>query len=60
MQYGICNLSIVPLRAESSTIGKMLSQVLYGEVFNPHYSSSGQIIFQIILKFHTYEISIDS
>jgi len=33
MQYGICNLSIVPLRAESSTIGKMLSQVLYGEVF---------------------------
>jgi len=27
---------------------------------NPHYSSSGQIIFQIILKFHTYEISIDS
>jgi len=34
-------------------------QLTEGE-FNPHYSSSGQIIFQIILKFHTYEISIDS
>lgn len=33
MRYGICNLSIVPLRDESSTTGKMLSQVLYGEVF---------------------------
>jgi gamma-D-glutamyl-L-lysine dipeptidyl-peptidase len=33
MQYGICNLSIVPLRDESSTTGEMLSQVLYGEVF---------------------------
>ncbi len=33
MQYGICNLSIVPLRNESSIISEMLSQVLYGEVF---------------------------
>lgn len=33
MQYGICNLSIVPLRKESSNTSKLLSQVLYGEVF---------------------------
>ncbi len=33
MQYGICNLSIVPLRKESSNTSELLSQVLYGEVF---------------------------
>ncbi|MDO1500459.1 C40 family peptidase [Winogradskyella maritima] len=33
MQYGICNLGIVPLRLESSDTSEMVSQVLYGEVF---------------------------
>lgn len=33
MQYGICNLSIVPLRSEPTDIGEMVSQVLYGEHF---------------------------
>lgn len=33
MQYGICNLSIVPLRAEPSDPSEMVSQVLYGEHF---------------------------
>lgn len=33
MQYGICHLSIVPLRIESSDKSELVSQVLYGEVF---------------------------
>lgn len=33
MQYGICNLGIVPLRLEPSDSCEMISQVLYGEHF---------------------------
>lgn len=33
MQYGICNLSIVPLRNEPSDPTELVSQVLYGEIF---------------------------
>lgn len=33
MLYGICNLSIVPLRNESSNTSELISQILYGEFF---------------------------
>lgn len=33
MRYGLCNLSLVPLRAEASDRSEMVSQVLYGETF---------------------------
>ncbi|MDX1278206.1 C40 family peptidase [Oceanihabitans sediminis] len=33
MQYGICNLSIVPLRFEPSDKAELVSQVLYGDYF---------------------------
>jgi hypothetical protein len=33
MEYGICNLSIVPLRAEPSDKSELVSQVLFGEIF---------------------------
>lgn len=33
MKYGLCNLSIVPLRAESSDRSELVSQILYGETF---------------------------
>lgn len=33
MQYGICNLSIVPLRFEASDKSELVSQVLYGDFF---------------------------
>ncbi|GLB49833.1 C40 family peptidase [Neptunitalea lumnitzerae] len=33
MQFGICNLSIVPLRLEPSDASEMVSQVLYGDHF---------------------------
>ncbi|GAA3651864.1 C40 family peptidase [Flavivirga jejuensis] len=33
MQYGICNLSIVPLRDEPADTSELVSQVIYGEIF---------------------------
>ncbi len=33
MDYGLCNLSIVPLRAEASDTSELVSQILYGEYF---------------------------
>lgn len=33
MQYGICNLSIVPVRIQADDASEMLSQLLYGEHF---------------------------
>lgn len=33
MQYGICNLNVVPLRIEPSDKSELVSQVLYGEHF---------------------------
>ena len=33
MSFGICNLSIIPLRAEASDRSELVSQVLYGELF---------------------------
>lgn len=33
MLHGVCNLSVVPLRAEKSDFSEMISQVLFGEHF---------------------------
>jgi len=33
MKYGICNLSVIPLRAEANDTSELVSQVLYGELF---------------------------
>jgi len=33
MEYGICNLSIIPLRAEPNDRSEQVSQVLFGEIF---------------------------
>ena len=33
MKYGLCNLSVVPLRAEASDPSELVSQILYGELF---------------------------
>lgn len=33
MEYGICNLSVIPLRAEASDRSEMVSQILFGETF---------------------------
>ena len=33
MKYGLCNLSIVPVRAEADDTSEMVTQLLYGEFF---------------------------
>ena len=33
MEYGICNLAVIPLRAEANDRSEQVSQVLFGEVF---------------------------
>jgi len=33
MKYGICHLSIVPMRANPEDVSELVSQLLYGEVF---------------------------
>ena len=33
MEYGICNLAVVPMRAEPSDRSEMVSQILFGEAF---------------------------
>ena len=51
MDYGICNLSIVPLRAEASDVSEMVSQVLYGEHFK---------ILEIRKKWSRIRLAFDS
>jgi hypothetical protein len=33
MEYGICNLAVIPMRAEPSERSEQVSQVLFGEAF---------------------------
>lgn len=58
MQYGICNLSIVPLRFEATDKSELVSQLLYGDYFKvleqrKHWS-------KIRLAFDSYEGWIDN
>ncbi|TYB70021.1 NlpC/P60 family protein [Bizionia gelidisalsuginis] len=58
MQYGICNLSIVPLRFEASDASELVSQVLYGDIFKvlEHRKSWSKIR----LAFDKYEGWVDN
>lgn len=58
MNYGLCNLSIVPLRAEASDTSEMVSQVLYGETFK--VLEIRKKWSRIRLSFDTYEGWIDN
>ena len=51
MHYGICNLSIVPLRIEPSDSSEMVSQLLFGEHFK---------ILEIRKKWSRIRISFDN
>jgi hypothetical protein len=33
MEYGICNLAVIPLRAEANDKSELVSQILFGEIF---------------------------
>ncbi len=58
MQYGICNLSIVPLRLEPTDISELVSQVLYGEFFK--IMEQRKSWSKIRLAFDKYEGWIDN
>ena len=58
MNYGLCNLSIVPLRAVASDTSEMVSQVLYGETFK--VLESRKKWSRIRLSFDKYEGWIDN
>jgi hypothetical protein len=58
MDYGISNLSIVPLRAEASNASEMVTQVLYGEHFK--ILETRKKWSRIRLAFDKYEGWIDN
>lgn len=58
MQYGICNLSIVPLRPEPTDKSELVSQVLYGEFFK--VLEQRKSWSRICLHFDKYEGWIDN
>ncbi|MBW1297640.1 C40 family peptidase [Aquimarina litoralis] len=58
MLYGICNLSIVPLRSEPNDPSEMVSQVLYGEHFK--VLEKRKKWSRIRLAFDSYEGWIDN
>ncbi|CAN1555294.1 Endopeptidase, NLPC/P60 domain containing protein [Flavobacteriaceae bacterium] len=56
--FGICNLAIIPLRAEASDKSEIVSQVLFGEHFE--VLEQQKQWFRIKLQFDNYEGWIDS
>ncbi|VAV86241.1 Dipeptidyl peptidase VI, partial [hydrothermal vent metagenome] len=58
MQYGICNLSIVPLRSEPSDTSELISQVIYGDFFKVLEQRKNWS--KIRLAFDNYEGWIDN
>ncbi|MEP5339455.1 MAG: C40 family peptidase [Algibacter sp.] len=58
MQYGICNLSVVPLRFEPSDKSELVSQVLYGDSFK--VLEQRKSWSKIRLAFDKYEGWIDN
>ena len=57
MNYGLCNLSVVPLRSEASDTSEMVSQVLYGELFEVLEKTNKWALIK--LAFDGYEGWID-
>lgn len=51
MNYGICNLSVIPLRSEANDKSELVSQVLYGEIFK---------VLEIRAKWSRIRLAFDS
>ena len=58
MMFGICNLSVIPLRAEPSDKSEIISQVLFGEHFE--IIETDRQWFKIVLHFDSYRGWVDS
>lgn len=59
-QFGICHLSIVPLRATPSDKAEMISQILFGEVFSILETSENGKWIRVHLQHDHYEGWIDA
>ncbi|GGE31253.1 C40 family peptidase [Psychroflexus planctonicus] len=57
MQYGLCPLSIVPVRAEANDRAELVTQLIYGDIFEIISNQKNWI--QIRIAFDTYEGWID-
>ena len=58
MKFGLCNLSVIPLRVEANDTSEMVSQVLYGETFK--ILESNKKWSRICLSCDNYEGWIDN
>jgi hypothetical protein len=52
MEYGICNIAVIPMRAEPSERSEMVSQVLFGEAFEILEWKDGWV--QIVTAYDNY------
>lgn len=57
MNFGICCLSVIPVRADASHKSEMVSQLLFGETFSIQFSSNGWT--KIVIDHDSYEGWID-
>ena len=57
MNFGVCCLSVIPVRADSSDKSEMVSQLLFGETFSIHSVSQGWA--KIVIDHDNYEGWID-
>ncbi|MBN2173173.1 MAG: C40 family peptidase [Bacteroidales bacterium] len=58
MKFGVCNLSVVPVRAEPADTSEMVTQVLFGELVVIQTEKSGWV--QIRMVYDNYEGWADS
>ncbi|MEX2590352.1 MAG: SH3 domain-containing protein, partial [Chitinophagales bacterium] len=58
MDYGLCHLSIVPIRAEASDKAEMVNQLLFGETFKVLLKENNWVKIQ--LDWDKYEGWIDA
>ena len=58
MLFGICNISIVPLRADKTEKSEMTSQVLFGEIFE--ILETEKLWSKVRLNFDSFEGYIDN
>ncbi len=58
MEYGLCNLSVVPVRLEAANTSEMVTQLLYGDYFKILEQRKSWI--RIRIAFDDYEGWIDS
>jgi len=60
MQYGICNLSLVPVRTEPSDKSELCTQLLFGDVFRVLQISENEKWIEIQIAFDQYQGWIDA